>query len=161
MANENLISAAEWLVENKLSSNIKKAKFINFDMSRSNIHVPKLCIDTTPIKYVDNKKFLGVILDNKLSWKPHINFVISKLNSCLVSTRRARIYLNKSSLFTIYYSLMQSHAQYCCTTWDDWEPRGNQVILKRFQAICNKFFRVIYNLDRMDSVQSILNVLDF
>ena len=51
---------------------------------------------------------------------------------------------------------MQSHAQYCCTTWAAWEPRGNQVILKRLQAICNKFFRVIYNVDRMDSVRSIL-----
>ena len=51
---------------------------------------------------------------------------------------------------------MQSHTQYCCTTWAAWEPRGNQVILQRLQAVCNKFFRAIYNLGRMDSVRSIL-----
>ena len=91
-----------------------------------------------------------------MTWKPHINSIITKLNSCLGATRRARPFLNKSSLFTIYHSLMQSHTQYCCTTWAAWEPRGNQVILKRLQAVCNKFFRTIYNLDRMDSVRSIL-----
>ena len=51
---------------------------------------------------------------------------------------------------------MKSHTQYCCSTWAAWEPRGNQVILQRLQAVCNKFFRLIYNLDRMTSVRAIL-----
>ena len=59
---------------------------------------------------------------------------------------------------------MQSRIQYCCETWGAWEPRGNQVILQRLQAACNKFFRlIIYNLDQRDSVRSLLksnNVLN-
>ena len=51
---------------------------------------------------------------------------------------------------------MKSRAQYCCATWAAWEPRGNQVILQRLQAVSNKFFWVIYGLERMDSVRSIL-----
>ena len=51
---------------------------------------------------------------------------------------------------------MKSRAQYCCATWAAWEPRGNQVILQRLQAVSNKLFRVIYGLERMDSVRSIL-----
>ena len=156
MANEDLFSAAEWLAENKLSLNVKKTKFMHFDKSIFNTSVPKLCIGSKQIKCVENKKFLGVIFDNKLSWKPHINSIISKLNSCLGATRRAKPYLNKSSLFSIYHSLMKSHTQYCCSTWAAWEPRGNQVILQRLQAVCNKFFRLIYNLDRMTSVRAIL-----
>ena len=125
-------------------------------MSKDNYQVPKLSIGTIPIKSVESKKFLGVTFDSKMSWKPHINTIITRLNSCLGATRRARPFLNKSALFNIYHSLMQSHTQYCCTTWAAWEPRGNQVILQRLQAVCNKFFRVIYNLGRMDSVRSIL-----
>ena len=68
-------------------------------MSKSNVKLPKLCIGSIPIKAVDSKKFLGVIFDRNLSWKPHINFVISKLNSCLGATKRARPFLNKSALF--------------------------------------------------------------
>ena len=109
-------------------------------------------------KSPSNKDVLDVIryLTDKLSWKEHILSIISKLNSCLGATRRARTYLNKSALFNIYFSLMQSHAQYCCETWGAWEPRGNQVILQRLQAVCNKFFRLIYNLDKRDSVRALL-----
>ena len=95
-------------------------------------------------------------LKKKLMWKDHIKSIIFKLNSCLGASRRARSFLNKKSLITIYHSLMQSHVNYCLTTWGSWEPRGNKVILQRLQAVCNKFFRLIYNLDRMESVRSIL-----
>ena len=58
---------------------------------------------------------------------------------------------------------MQSRTQYCCETWGAWKPRGNKVILQRLQAVCNKFFRLIYNLDRCESVRDLLktnNVLN-
>ena len=51
---------------------------------------------------------------------------------------------------------MQSHVQYCCTTWASWKTKGNQAILQRLQAVCNKYFRLIYNLDRTESVRCIL-----
>ena len=58
---------------------------------------------------------------------------------------------------------MQSQVNYCIETWGSWEPRGNKTILQRMQAISNKYFRLIYNLDRMESVRVILkshNVLN-
>ena len=51
---------------------------------------------------------------------------------------------------------MQSRINYCCSTWAAWKPRGNQKILQRLQAVCNKFFRLIFNLDQRDSVRTIL-----
>ena len=57
---------------------------------------------------------------------------------------------------SIYYALMQSRMQYCCSTWGSWEVRGNQSLLCKLQAICNKFFRVIYHLDDRDSVSNLL-----
>ena len=51
---------------------------------------------------------------------------------------------------------MHSRVDYCCSHCAVWEPRGNKVLLQRLQAVCNKFFRVIYNLDRKDSVRALL-----
>ena len=150
--NSDLSSAAEWLAENKLSLNVKKTKFMCFDTSRSTSSNFDISISNEKLEQVKSQKFLGVIFDDKLMWKDHINMIISRLNSCLGASRRARPYLNKASLMTIYHSLMQSHVNYCLTTWGAWEPRGNKVILQRLQAACNKFFRLIYNLDREDSV---------
>ena len=58
---------------------------------------------------------------------------------------------------------MQSHINYCNTTWGAWEPRGNKVLLQRLQAVCNKFIRLTFNIDRTESVRDILksrNMLD-
>lgn len=161
--NADLASAADWLAENKLSLNVKKTKCMIFEMSRSKKSENIICINDKCIEEVKSKKFLGVIFDEKLTWKEHIKYIISKLNSCLCATRRARAFLNQSSLFNIYHSLMQSRIDYCCSTWAAWEPRGNKVILQRLQAVCNKFFRLIFKLDRTDSVRSLLkanNVLN-
>jgi hypothetical protein len=161
--NSDLSSAADWLAENKLSLNIKKTNFMCFDKSRSKMTDYDISISNKKLTRVKNQKFLGVIFDEKLMWKDHINSIISKLNSCLGVSRRAHTYLNKSSMLTIYHSLMQSHVNYCLTSWGAWEPRGNKVILQRLQAACNKFFRLMYNLDRDVSVRSILkshNILD-
>ena len=64
------------------------------------------------------------------------------------------------AVFDIYYALLHSRLNYCCTSWAAWEPRGNKVILKRLQAACNKFFRLTFYLDRTDSVRSILKSND-
>ena len=40
------------------------------------------------------------------------------------------------------------------------EPRGNKVLLQRLQAVCNKFFRLIFNLGRTDSVRGLLKSND-
>ena len=51
---------------------------------------------------------------------------------------------------------MQRQVNYCIETWGSWEPRGNKTLLKRLQAISNKYFRLTYNLDRNESVRHIL-----
>ena len=51
---------------------------------------------------------------------------------------------------------MKSHIEYCCGTWASWKPRGNKALLQRLQAVCNKFFRLVYNLERTASVRDIL-----
>ena len=155
-ANSDLLSAADWLSENKLSLNIKKTNYMFFNPSKSVSDELELNIMNEKIDKVTTQKFLGVIFDNKLQWKDHINHIISKLNSCLGACRRALPFLSHSALYTIYHSLMQSHIDYCNTTWGAWEPRGNKTILQRLQAVSNNFFRMTYRLDNTASVRNIL-----
>ena len=115
----------------------------------------RLTLSGKLIEQVVEQKFLGIIFDDKLSWKPHINSVISKLNCCLGAVRGTRPYLNKHALMTIYYSLMQRRIQYCIPTWGSWETHGNQSLLAKLQAVCNKFFRTIYHLDNRASVTNL------
>jgi len=86
--NENLVSTAnvevqkisDWLKVNKLSLNIKKTHFVVFH-NRQKLIPEKLIlkIDNVAIDQVSETKFLGVILHENLSWKPHILILKKKI----------------------------------------------------------------------------------
>ena len=80
----NLQKLDVWLKVNKLSLNITKTNFMIFHprQKKVNVNVP-LTLENTVIKQVTETKFLGVLIDQHLSWKPHIDFVSKKnLEKC-------------------------------------------------------------------------------
>ena len=60
---------------NKLSLNMTKTNFKFF--YKVNVNVP-LTLENTVIKQVTQTKFLGVLIDQHLSWIPYIDFVSKK-----------------------------------------------------------------------------------
>ena len=79
----------------------------------------KIEIDDTRIEYVKVTKFLGVLIDNNLSWKAHtshITKIVSKYNGII---RKVRIYLNQDSLHTLYNTLVLPYLSYCALVWGD------------------------------------------
>ena len=51
------------------------------------------------------KKMLGIIIDDKLSWKPHIQSVKSKLAKTMSIIYKVTFFLKASALITLYFSL--------------------------------------------------------
>ena len=79
--NYELFLVLKWGRANKLSVNIDKTKFMIFSRNRCTIkHIP-LKIDNILIDQVEQTKFLGAILDNKLKWKKHINYIANKISN--------------------------------------------------------------------------------
>ena len=48
---------------------------------------PVLKLDSTKIPIVEEHKFLGIIFDNKLTFKPHIKYLRSKGNKTILLLR--------------------------------------------------------------------------
>ena len=68
----------EWFKANKLSINLGKTKYMNFN-PRMIPCTEKIKIGNTTIDKVDEFKFLGIIFDSQLSWKAHASALESKL----------------------------------------------------------------------------------
>ena len=68
-----------WLAVNKLSLNVLKTKFLVFRTKNKHIDLEsiKLNIDGKPIQRVSNFDFLGLVINESLSWKPHTNKIAS------------------------------------------------------------------------------------
>ena len=77
----------------------------------------KLYIKNDEIKQVDHTKFLGVIIDSKLNWDFHINYIKQKIAKSIGILSKARKYLNKTCLITLYYSFLYPLFTYCIEVW--------------------------------------------
>ena len=60
-------------------------------------------------------KFLGVMIDHKLCWKLHIDYIKRKLSKC-IAILKTRDLLNKN-LHVLYYSLIMPYMSYCVEIW--------------------------------------------
>ena len=80
--NEDMTGVKEWLKRNKLSLNVEKTEFILLGTRSKlrNIHDDKITItiNGTPLKHVHTCKHLGVIVDENLIWRNHIDHVRRK-----------------------------------------------------------------------------------
>jgi hypothetical protein len=74
-----------WFKLNKLVFNYNKTHYLQFNMKNSREYVLKLNYRGNYVKSAAHTKFLGLIIDESLSWKAHIDQIMSKLNTaCFV-----------------------------------------------------------------------------
>ena len=69
-----------WLNANKLTLNIVKTHYVIFSPGRRNVEPSqRVCVDSLEINRVGCTKFLGVMLDEKLSRKQHAQYINTKI----------------------------------------------------------------------------------
>ena len=118
MINQELEKFSIWLRTNRLSLNLDKTKFMIFKPRQKLLELDvKLLLNDREIDQVEKIVFLGVILDDKLSWKSHISQVSTKISKSIGIIRKSSFFLLKQSLFTLYYSLVYPYLQYCNIVW--------------------------------------------
>ena len=70
--NKELSNIHTWFECNMLKLNLQKTGFQLFSKSK-NFTEPRLNINDTPIAKLEEVKFLGLLVDSSLSFKPHIH----------------------------------------------------------------------------------------
>ena len=64
----------------------------------------RISINNCALKEVENFKYLGIILDNKILWVEHITYVKNKISKGIGIMYQARKYLNRNGLIRLYNS---------------------------------------------------------
>ena len=117
--NTELAKLTAWLATNKLTLNIKKLNFMIFYRARikwSTITTP-LLLNGITLERLSFTKFLGVIIDDKLSFIRHITYIKSKISKGLGILLKARKYLKRKCLLNLYYSFIYPYLTYCVEAW--------------------------------------------
>ena len=119
IVNSELQLLSTWLKSNKLSLNTTKSYYVVFHRARMKVPINsiKMNIDNANIMEVHCIKYLGVILDSKLSWIQHISYVKSKISKGIGIMYIARNYIHKNALLGLYHSYIYPYLTYCIESW--------------------------------------------
>ena len=100
----------DWFKANNLSLNISKSVYMDF--SPTPMTIPKIKFRDLELFSTKETKFLGINLDNNLSWGHHFNILYNKLllnKRLLVLSKKTLSIMAKLS---IYYAHIYSHLTY-------------------------------------------------
>ena len=94
-----------------------------------------LKVRNTTIPRVKETRFLGVVIDEKLSWIPHIDDLAKRLKCHIGSINRIKDNLPTQLHKQIYHTLFESHLTYGITVWGGVSPKKLEPLL-RLQKKC-------------------------
>ena len=96
------------------------------------------------VPFVQKVKSLGVTLDSKLSWEPHVTSVEKKVNRVLYTLRFIRQYTSETLRRRLVQALITPHLDYCSIVLID----ARALIKERIQRLSNTGLRYIFGTSR-------------
>lgn len=155
--NEELSKIVLWLKSNKLSLNVDKTHYMVFQPKRNAIlNENNISIDGKTIVQVHSCKFLGVILDDKLTWSNHILYTKNKIAKVIGILYKSKNKLCHKHLIVLYNSLLLPYFQYCNLIWSS----ASQTHLQPLVKIQKRAIRTICNLPKFATTQNLFHSLN-
>ena len=117
--NLELSKLSEWFRANRLSLNVAKTNYVLFGTRRkclSDTHF-SISINGNIIERATSTKFLGVYIDQDLNWKNHTAEIAKKISKSLGILNRVKYILPRSSLITLYRTMIHPYLIYCNIIW--------------------------------------------
>lgn len=141
-ANTELGNLFQWFCANKMQLNAKKSKFAIFSPRQTRLptRLNEIHINNQSITRIGNHceeksmKFLGVHLDENLTWQAHIDHINKKISQSLFAIYRVKNILPTSALKSLYYALIHSHLNYAIQIWGN-SNYMYKIITRQKQAI--------------------------
>lgn len=113
-----------------------------------------------PLERKDHIKYLGVLIDDTISWKYHISFVCSRIARNIGIISKLRYYLTLKQLKQLYYNLIYPYISYAILAWGStYKSHIQKVQIKQNQVIRLIFFAISYG-ENTESALPLLNLLD-
>ena len=154
---QEISKVESWCVSNRLILNYTKTFQIVFKSPKKQIDLSNFQINmSSQILEIKNEtKFLGVILDENITFKQHIKELCRKLNLILIMMRAIRPYFDQKTMIDLYYSFFYPHMLYGIEFWG----HASDTDLKRVLTIQKATVRVILNKKPREHVTSFFKIL--
>ena len=139
--NRELRDIKDYFDSNGLSINTEKTTYLQFCPKNKKRAILKISLGDYELKEKEQTTFLGIIIDNKLSFKYHFDKVYKKVKTGLNGLILSRNFLNYRAKLNIYNSLIHSHLIYGAIIWISNISKKN---LKSLQTLQKKALRAVF-----------------
>lgn len=153
--NNDLKDLYNKICQYKLKLNVTKTK-VMIITNLTNINDISVKINGIELEIVDKIKYLGVIIDNQLNFKPNSEYVCKKLGRKVGVLARLRNDLNFKQKMLIYKTIVEPHLTYCSTILFQAQTGD----IDALQLLQNKCMRSILRENRYASIDTMLNTLE-
>ena len=152
-SNDILNRFYQYFTINKLSINPSKTKYMIYKPMHISHRNKKQLHDTTntevimdniPLKQVQKIKFLGVIINDKLTWDDHKKLVHSKICKTLGIIYKCKKYMDENDTIKMYKTFIQPYFLYGIEIWGHSIQSEKDILLK----LQNKVVRILFNSKR-------------
>ena len=143
--NTEISKITTWLKSDMLELNVVKSKCMICFKHSTIITNFSITIINSTIEQVDHFNFLGVTLDQNITWNPHVDKVSIKISRVTGLLRKLQHYFPKHILITIYNSLIHSHLMYGPLVWGFQSMRVEKLHKKSYTCICKSFLYFSYH----------------
>ena len=143
-----LMTIFKWLSVNKLSLNEKKTEFLLFDSVDQHDELTIECNEVTfTIKECKETKYLGLILDSKLNFKSHVDYIIRKVMKRIGAMYRSKTLLPIKYRKMFANALMLPQFDYLDTIY----CRAGKTKLAELDTLYKKVAKIALNVPQTES----------
>ena len=156
--NEDLADVASWLHRNKFVLNVCKSKFMIVGNTRklasfSNV---KIIINGEKLERKSSFRYLGVTINESLSWKDHIDTIQTKVNKQQAVLRRVKHLLTEKARKLVVCTMIAPMAGNL-----EWGDRNHKTLMDSLQLLQHKADKIVLNKSLHSSATEALTNLNW
>jgi hypothetical protein len=159
--NNELSNVNQWFQVNKLSVNVQKTNYMllgTVKNTKSEYHL-QLYLDSginserkTALEKVSSTKFLGLQIDQNITWKEHIDNIVKTCSRNVGVINKIKNFLPSEALYTLYCSLILPYLNYGILAWGC----ACSSYINRIFKIQKRALRIISRSDHRSSTHPLL-----
>jgi succinate dehydrogenase flavin-adding protein (antitoxin of CptAB toxin-antitoxin module) len=111
-----------------------------------------LSIDSIPIEQVNNHRILGIILDNKLDWHPHIDSMCKKISCNLYLMAKLKLLVSTDALKLFFHAHILSYINNSSTLWCN----ASEIQIKRIDSLHKRGIKLLSNDSQLTTTEKCL-----
>ena len=153
---QEVVAFVKWCEDNYLVLNVEKTKEMVIDFRKARDNPENIRIQDKTVERVSHFKYLGVILDNKLSWNQNTENIVKKLKPRMYCLRKLKSFnVNQQLLQMFYTSMITSVLTFGVSCWGGNIGKHDQNRINKI-IVCSNNEKILF--DALSAIRPFLNI---